>query len=97
MKFGDRFFYTHDNANGLGKVAREQVLQRTLGNCLFLWYFFTFYIFFKFSNFCIYAGDVLCDVTRLGKVQSWVTLQPNTDYNPYKSCSSNSQLDVRDV
>ena len=36
LKFGDRFFYTHDNANGLGKVAREQVLQRTLGNCLFL-------------------------------------------------------------
>ena len=34
LKFGDRFFYTHDNANGLGKVAREQVLQRTLGNCL---------------------------------------------------------------
>lgn len=72
LKFGDRFFYTHDNANGLGKVAREQVLQRTL-------------------------GDVLCDVTRLGKVQSWVTLQPNTDYNPYKSCSSNSQLDVRAI
>ena len=39
-------------------------------------------------------GDVLCDVTRLGKVQTWVTLQPNSDYNPYKTCSSNRQLNV---
>ena len=69
LKFGDRFFYTHTNANGLSKVAKDQILQRTL-------------------------GDVLCDVTRLSKVQTWVTLQPNTDYNPYKSCSTNRQLDV---
>ena len=69
LKFGDRFFYTHTNANGLPKVAKDQILQRTL-------------------------GDVLCDVTRLSKVQTWVTLQPNTDYNPYKSCSTDRQLDV---
>ena len=69
LKYGDRFFYTHTNANGLSSVAKDQVLQRTL-------------------------GDVLCDVTRMTKVQTWVTLQPNSDYNPYKSCSSNRQLDV---
>lgn len=70
LKFGDRFFYTHNNANGLSKVAKDEILQRTL-------------------------GDVLCDVTRLEKVQTWVTLQPNSDYNPYKTCSSNRQLNVR--
>ena len=69
LKYGDRFFYTHTNANGLSSVAKDQVLQRTL-------------------------GDVLCDVTRMTKVQTWVTLQPNSDYNPYKYCSSNRQLDV---
>ena len=69
LKFGDRFFYTHTNANGLSKVVKDEILQRTL-------------------------GDVLCDVTRLGKVQTWVTLQPNSDYNPYKTCSSNRQLNV---
>jgi hypothetical protein len=29
-------------------------------------------------------GDVLCDTTELAKVQKWVTLQPNNDYNPYR-------------
>jgi len=72
LKFGDRFFYTHTNANGLSKVVKDEILQRTL-------------------------GDVLCDVTRLGKVQTWVTLQPNSDYNPYKTCSSNRQLNMRAI
>merc|ERR1712083_497906 len=72
LKFGDRFFYTHTDANGLSKVVKDEILQRTL-------------------------GDVLCDVTRLGKVQTWVTLQPNSDYNPYKTCSSNRQLNMRAI
>ena len=59
LKYGDRFFYTHVNANGLGPVAKQEVLQRTL-------------------------GDVLCDTTELVKVQKWVTLQPNDDYNQYR-------------
>ena len=28
LKRGDRFFYTHVNANGLGKVARDEVSRR---------------------------------------------------------------------
>jgi hypothetical protein len=27
LKYGDRFFYTHVNANGLGPVAKQEVLQ----------------------------------------------------------------------
>ena len=72
LKYGDRFFYTHVNANGLGAVAKQEVLQRTL-------------------------GDVLCDTTELVKVQKWVTLQPNDDYNPYRSCRNNRKLDLRSI
>ncbi len=72
LKNGDRFFYTHTNANGLGPVAKQEVLQRTL-------------------------GDIICDTTELAKLQKWVTLQPNDDYNPYRSCRNNRKLDLRSI
>ena len=38
LKYGDRFFYTHTpdvrGGRGLGKVARNYVLQRTLGDLI---------------------------------------------------------------
>ena len=63
IKRGDRFFYTHSNGNGLGPVAKEQILKRTF-------------------------SDVLCDVTQIPRVQKWVTLQPNPNYNNFKTCGS---------
>ena len=42
-------------------------------------------------------ADVLCDVTQLNKVQKWVTLQPNRNYNTYKSCTTNHKLDMRAI
>ena len=42
-------------------------------------------------------ADVLCDVTQLSKIQKWVTLQPNQNYNTYKSCNSNHKLDMRAI
>jgi len=72
LKRGDRFFYTHVNANGLGPVAKTEVLKRTL-------------------------GDIMCDVSRMGSVQKWVTLQPNSEYNSYERCVEKTQLDVRAI
>jgi len=72
IKRGDRFFYTHTNANGLSKVVKEQVLSRTM-------------------------ADVLCDVTQLSKIQKWVTLQPNRNYNTHKSCNENHKLDMKAI
>jgi len=73
IKRGDRFFYTHSNGNGLGPVAKEQILKRTF-------------------------SDVLCDVTQIPRVQKWVTLQPNTNYNNFKTCGSQSRrLDMRAI
>ena len=42
-------------------------------------------------------ADVLCDVTQLPKVQKWVTLQPNRNYNTYKTCNTNHRLDMRAI
>lgn len=42
-------------------------------------------------------ADILCDVTQLPKVQKWVTLQPNRNYNTYKSCNTNHRLDMRAI
>ena len=42
-------------------------------------------------------ADVLCDVTQLNKIQKWVTLQPNRNYNTYKSCTTNHKLDMRAI
>ena len=73
LKRGDRFFYTHGNANGLGPVAKEQILKRTF-------------------------SDVLCDVTQIPRVQKWVTLQPNSNYNNFKSCGLHARrLDMRAI
>ena len=42
-------------------------------------------------------GDIMCDVSRLGKVQKWVTLQPNNEYNSFERCVHKTQLDVRAI
>lgn len=42
-------------------------------------------------------ADILCDVTQLPKVQKWVTLQPNRNYNTYKSCNVNHRLDMKSI
>ena len=42
-------------------------------------------------------ADVLCDVTQLNKIQKWVTLQPNRNYNTHKSCSTNHKLDMKAI
>ena len=42
-------------------------------------------------------ADVLCDVTQLPKIQKWVTLQPNKNYNTYKSCNTNHRLDIKAI
>ena len=39
----------------------------------------------------------MCDVSRLGSVQKWVTLQPNSEYNTYERCVEKTQLDVRSI
>jgi len=73
IKRGDRFFYTHSNADGLGPVTKEQILKRTF-------------------------SDVLCDVTQIPRVQKWVTLQPNSNYNNFKSCGIHARrLDMRAI
>ena len=42
-------------------------------------------------------ADVLCDVTQISKIQKWVTLQPNRNYNTYKSCTTNHKLDMKAI
>ena len=42
-------------------------------------------------------GDVMCGVTQMSKVQKWVTLQPNDDFNPYENCGSKRRLDMRAI
>ena len=42
-------------------------------------------------------GDIMCDVSRMGSVQKWVTLQPNSEYNSYERCVEKTQLDVRAI
>ena len=39
----------------------------------------------------------MCDVSRMGSVQKWVTLQPNSEYNSYERCVEKTQLDVRAI
>ena len=31
------------------------------------------------------------------KIQKWVTLQPNDDFNPYENCGSKRRLDMRAI
>jgi len=33
-------------------------------------------------------GDILCENSELQEIQKWVTLQPDTDYNPRSACSA---------
>ena len=42
-------------------------------------------------------GDILCDVSQLGRIQKWVTLQPNNEYNNYEACNVKARLDLRAV
>ncbi|TRY69075.1 hypothetical protein TCAL_13287 [Tigriopus californicus] len=42
-------------------------------------------------------GDIMCDVSQLGKAQKWVTLQPNSDYNNVESCNTKFRINMREV
>ena len=52
---------------------------------------------FRFQVLKRTLGDIMCDVSRLGSVQKWVTLQPNSEYNTYERCVEKTQLDVRSI
>ena len=52
---------------------------------------------FRFQVLKRTLGDIMCDVSRLGSVQKWVTLQPNSEYNSYERCVEKTQLDVRAI
>jgi hypothetical protein len=54
-------------------------------------------VFFKIQILKRTLGDIMCDVSRLSKVQKWVTLQANTEYNDFERCVEKRQLDVRSI
>ena len=105
LKRGDRFFYTHTNANGLSKVAKGNFLTIEMNTPYMLSYISNF-LSIKFTSSIMLIleqvlsrtmADVLCDVTQLSQVQKWVTLQPNRNYNTYKACHTNHKLDMRAI
>lgn len=42
-------------------------------------------------------GDVLCDNSAMLGTQKWVTLQPDTDYNPREKCRDKRKLDLKAI
>ena len=36
-------------------------------------------------------------MSQLGRIQKWVTLQPNNEYNNYEACNVKARLDLRAV
>lgn len=42
-------------------------------------------------------SDILCDVSLLNSAQTWVTLQPNNDYNPIVFCNTRREMNFREI
>merc|ERR1719242_1065839 len=42
-------------------------------------------------------GDVLCDNSVMDGTQKWVTLQPDSDYNPREKCKEKRRLDLEGI
>jgi len=42
-------------------------------------------------------GDVLCDNSVMDGTQKWVTLQPDSDYNPREKCKEKRKLDLEAI
>jgi len=42
-------------------------------------------------------GDIICDNSLMDSTQKWVTLQPDSDYNPKEKCREKRQLDLEAI